>query len=98
MAKRILVTPRSVTQGGHPSLRRFTDAGYEVVLSRPGVQPSEAELLELLPGCVGLLAGVEPISAKVLEAARYVNAPAIADKKLYAKDLKSIICVDIAGK
>jgi len=35
---------------------------------------------------------------KVLDAARYINAPAIADKKLYAKDLKSIICVDIAGK
>jgi D-3-phosphoglycerate dehydrogenase / 2-oxoglutarate reductase len=70
MAQRILVTPRSVTQKGHPSLGRFTDAGYEVILSRPGIQPSEAELLDLLPGCVGLLAGVEPISAKVLEAAK----------------------------
>jgi len=34
--------------------------------------------------------------AKVLAAAKYVNAPAIADKKLYARDGVSILCVDIA--
>ena len=38
----------------------------------------------------------EKARAKVLAAAKYVNAPAIADKKLYAKDGASIICVDIA--
>lgn len=66
---RIFVTPRSVTQHGHPSLRRLTAAGYEVVLSPPGRQPTEAELLKALPGCVGYLAGIEPISARVLAAA-----------------------------
>jgi len=34
---------------------------------------------------------------KILEPADYVNAPTIAGKKLYARDLKSIICLDIAG-
>jgi len=67
--KKILVTPRSLTQNGHPALKRFAEAGYEVVMSRPGVQPSEAELIGLLPGCVGMLAGVEPITSKVLDAA-----------------------------
>ena len=43
--KRILVTPRSVTKSGHPSLERFRQAGFEVVFSTPGVQPDEAELL-----------------------------------------------------
>ncbi len=46
------------------------DAGFELVLSSPGQQPGEDELLRLLPGCAGYLAGVEEISARVLEAAR----------------------------
>jgi len=67
---RILVTPRSVTAaGGHPSLQALVDAGYEVVYSAAGKQPSEAELIALLPGCVGYLAGVEPITERALSAA-----------------------------
>ena len=71
---RILVTPRSVTQHGHPSLRRLAAAGYEVVLGPPGRQPTEAELLGALPGCVGYVAGVEPVSARVLAAASGLRA------------------------
>jgi phosphoglycerate dehydrogenase-like enzyme len=69
MPGKILITPRSLTQKGHPALRRFTEAGYEVVMSRSGVQPSEEELIALLPGCVGMLAGVEPVTAAVLASA-----------------------------
>jgi len=65
---RILVTPRSATKHGHPALQRLRDAG-EVVFCTPGQQPDEAELLRLLPGCTAYLAGVEPITARVLEAA-----------------------------
>ena len=68
--KKILISPRSLPRaGGHPALGRFTEAGYELVFAPAGRQPTEDELLELLPGCVGFLAGVEPISARVLEAA-----------------------------
>lgn len=67
--KKVLVTPRSVTKAGHPALKRLTGAGFEVIFSTPGVQPGEAELLEKLPGCAGYLAGVERVSARVLEAA-----------------------------
>ena len=66
---KILVTPRSVTKNGHPSLDALKDAGFEVVFSKPGCFPTEEELLELLPGCVGYLAGVETISANVLDSA-----------------------------
>jgi len=66
---RILVTPRSLTKGGHPALGRLKEAGYEVVFCTPGIQPDEAELLRVLPGCVGYLAGVEKISARVIDAA-----------------------------
>ena len=50
MAKRILVTPRSVTRDGHPALQRLKDCGYEVLFSSPGKQPEEEALLQLLPG------------------------------------------------
>jgi len=69
MAK-ILVTPRSVTTGGHPALERLKSAAFEIVFCTAGQQPGEDELLRLLPGCVGYLAGVEPITRRVLEAAK----------------------------
>jgi D-3-phosphoglycerate dehydrogenase len=68
--KKILVTPRSLTKAGHPALDRLRQAGYEVIFSTPGKQPDEEELLRLLLDCVGYLAGVEKVSAKVLESAR----------------------------
>jgi D-3-phosphoglycerate dehydrogenase / 2-oxoglutarate reductase len=72
--KRILITPRSLTTSGHPALARFEQAGYQLVMSAPGQQPSEEELLRLLPGCVGYLAGVEPITRPVLEQATGLKA------------------------
>jgi phosphoglycerate dehydrogenase-like enzyme len=66
----ILITPRSLTAAGHPALARLQDAGYELVFTTPGQQPTTAELLQVLPGCVGYLAGVEEVDARVLEAAR----------------------------
>ena len=66
---RVLVTPRSLTSGGDELVAPLADAGYEVVLGGAGRQPTEEELLELLPGCVGWVAGVEPIGARVLDAA-----------------------------
>ena len=72
--KKILITPRSVTKAGHPSLERLRATGYEVVFCMPGKTPTEDELMALLPGCVGFLAGVEPVTARVLEAARDLKA------------------------
>ena len=69
MTPKILVTPRSVTTGGHPSLEALKAAGFQVVFCTPGKQPGEDELIRLLPGCAGYLAGVEPITAWVLESA-----------------------------
>lgn len=64
-----MVTPRSLTRESHPAVQILRDAGYEVVIGRPGEQPTEEELTSLLPGCVGFLAGVEQISARALAAA-----------------------------
>jgi phosphoglycerate dehydrogenase-like enzyme len=70
MSARILITPRSLTKSGHPSLDRLRATGYEVKFCAPGKSPTEEELITLLPGCVGFLAGVEPVTARALAAAR----------------------------
>lgn len=65
---KVAVTPRSMSADGHPSLKLLTDAGYEVVFPSPGRQPNLEEQLEVVPDCVGYLAGVEPIEASLLDA------------------------------
>jgi D-3-phosphoglycerate dehydrogenase len=66
---RILITPRSLTRAPHPALQRLEADGHELVFSPPGDTPDENALLALVPGCVGWLAGVEPITPRVLRAA-----------------------------
>lgn len=66
---KVLITPRSLTRERHPAFSLIEEAGHEIVTSTPGVQPSEEELLTLVGDIEGYLAGVEKISAKVLEAA-----------------------------
>lgn len=64
--KNILITPRSLSKNGHQALKALEDAGFTLLMPWPGKQPSEEELLEILPECVGYLAGVEKISREVL--------------------------------
>ena len=44
------------------------------MLGTPGKAPDEEELLRLVPGCAGWLAGVEKITEKVLRGARGLKA------------------------
>ncbi|MFB2551915.1 phosphoglycerate dehydrogenase [Ensifer soli] len=69
MGGRIAVTPRSLSGAGHPALARLVERGFEIVYPAPGRTPSEDDLIRTVPGCVGWLAGVEPISNRVLDAA-----------------------------
>jgi D-3-phosphoglycerate dehydrogenase len=69
-ATKILVTPRSLTSAPPAVIGRLREAGFEVLFSPPGKLPDEADLLALLPGCAGWLAGVEPVSERVIDAAR----------------------------
>lgn len=86
-APKILVTPRSLTAGGHPALERLAAAGYEVVLGPAGAMPTTADLMRLLPGCVGWLAGVEKINADVLAAA--------ADLRVIARNGTGVDAIDL---
>jgi phosphoglycerate dehydrogenase-like enzyme len=72
MTVRVLVTPRSLTGVGLdavPELAPLRERGIELVSGPPGLAPDEARLLELVPGIAGWLAGVERISARVIDAA-----------------------------
>ncbi|WP_182086503.1 NAD(P)-dependent oxidoreductase [Aureimonas sp. ME7] len=64
--ERILVTPRSLTLAPHPLVERLREQRFEIVYSAPDTLPDEAELCRLLPGAVGWLAGVEPVSPAVI--------------------------------
>ena len=68
--KRVLVTPRSLTHGDHPAFGHLRQAGWEIVLGPKGRLPEEEELCDLVQGCVGWIAGVEPVTPKVLAAAK----------------------------
>lgn len=64
--EKVIVTPRSLSKGGHPLLARITSAGYELVFPSPGAQPSEQQLASVIGDAVGYLAGVEKVSAALL--------------------------------
>jgi len=64
--RRIAVTPRSISDGGHPALRQLEKAGYDVVYPAPGAVPNEQQLRSTLPGCVGYIAGTERLSGAFL--------------------------------
>lgn len=72
MTGRILVTPRSLSNGGHPAMQPLLDAGFELVCPAPGATPTEAQLIAAIPDCLGWLCGVERVSSAVIE-----NAPAL---------------------
>jgi D-3-phosphoglycerate dehydrogenase / 2-oxoglutarate reductase len=74
MSQRILITPRSLTQAPSLDLAPLKKAGYELVYGPAGRMPTENELLQLVPGSVGWLAGVEVISERVLRSATELQA------------------------
>ncbi len=70
--RRVLVTPRSLTQAGLETvaaLDPLRQRGFELVSGPAGRLPTETEQVGLVPGCVGWLAGVERIGAGALDAA-----------------------------
>ena len=64
---KILVTPRSLKSADHPALEPLRKAGFEIVIPAPGAMPDAVVLKKALPGCSGWLAGVEKVTADILE-------------------------------
>lgn len=66
---RVLITPRSLTETPHPLVEGLRQQGFDIVYSTAGKLPDEAELLRLVPDVAGWLAGIEPVSPHVIQAA-----------------------------
>ncbi len=67
---RVLVTPTSLARRQDaPALRRLRDRVDDVVFSEVGRPLTEDELLDLVPGVDGVIAGLDPFTAPVLAAA-----------------------------
>ena len=67
---KILITPRSLSANGHDALGALEEAGYELVTAKRGQMPTSDELKEILPQCVGWLAGVEPVTPDIIDVAQ----------------------------
>jgi len=63
-----------MSSGGSAAVARLEAAGYAVVTPAPGRQPTAAELTAAVPGAVGWVAGVEPITADILAHADALRA------------------------
>src|SRR6516164_7332120 len=99
---KILVTPRSLTRTDHPALNLLREQGWELVFSVSGQIPDEANLLRLVRGCDGWLAGVEPITAAILAGADRLrvisrNGSGVDNIELAEADRRGIKVVRAAG-
>ena len=65
--ERILIGPSSFGVADAEPLHRLSAVGYEVLQNRSGRKLSEQELLQMLPGVVGLVAGLEELPGRILE-------------------------------
>ena len=68
MAKKVLVLVNQVQGRPAPYLNRLREAGFEVKLSGLDRLPTEDELIKLLPGVFGTIAGGEPYTERVFAA------------------------------
>ena len=67
MKSRVLIAPAPLQEIEHVYGPLLREAGHEIVFSPVKHQMSEAELMQILPGCAGSLAGSEPYTRKVIE-------------------------------
>ena len=66
-AGKILIGPSSFGAVDGAPLERLRQSGLAVVSNPYGRKLSKEDLLGLLPGAVGLIAGLEPLTRDVLE-------------------------------
>jgi len=65
---KILTSPSSFGQVGPQPLDLLTAKGFEIVNNPYGRKLTEDEVIDLAKDCVGIVAGVEPLTAKVMDA------------------------------
>lgn len=64
MSKKVLITPDAYAK---VALELLENEGYEVEFTLPGPQMTEEELIKKIPGVDGYIAGVNPVTRRVME-------------------------------
>ena len=68
MIMKVLASPSSIGQIASDPFDLLEANGYEVVKNPYGRRLTEEETIELAKDCVGIVAGVESLNAKVIDA------------------------------
>ena len=101
-APSVLITPRTFARDDSRPLDILLEAGCQTVRNPHGRVLTEQELAALLPGTAGLIVGIDPVSAAVLQAAdrlRVISKYGVGTDNidLAAATRKGIIVVNAAG-
>ena len=65
---KVLTSPSSFGQVGKAPFELLTESGFEIINNPYGRKLTEDEVIELAKDCVGIVAGVEPLTARVMDA------------------------------
>jgi len=71
---KILLTPVALCQGENPVVQALRERGYDPVTHAGVAPPTAAELARYLEGAVGMIAGMEPVTAAGIEGAATLRA------------------------
>lgn len=66
--KKILTSPSSFGQVGPQPFDMLNDNGFEFINNPYGRKLTEDEVIDLAKDCIGIVAGVEPLTARVIDA------------------------------
>ncbi len=66
--KKVLTSPSSMGQCGSDPFDILQNNGYEIINNPYGRKLTEDEVIDLAKDCIGIVAGVEPLTARVMDA------------------------------
>lgn len=66
--RKVLTSPSSMGQCGSEPFDLLRENGYEIINNPYGRKLTEEEVIEIAKDCVGIVAGVEPLTARVMDA------------------------------
>lgn len=72
-AKTVAITVSSFAEADPAPMQALTDAGFEVIQNPYGRRMTEDEAIKALVGVDGIVAGLEPLSSRVLESAPHLR-------------------------
>lgn len=66
--RKVLTSPSSISEVGPQPFDILKENGFEIINNPYGRKLTEEEVIELAEGCVGIVAGVEPLTPRVMDA------------------------------